>query len=176
MLDITLTNLQPTSNLQLLTILQLITVKWRILAGPPPGMLWWTNLALENPPFCSWFSKLVSYQKMVIFQLASQVRSPECNHSMPHSLHRGLLWLAECMAAAMGIPTRLPTLIREHRNGAYGVSWRRNAPGVMGYGWPSWWWVGVDQLQKWRLEVRSDTFSRKIRWLRIKKLRIQLRS
>eukprot|EP00438_Fugacium_kawagutii_P016468 Skav211461 [mRNA] locus=scaffold379:214811:230882:- [translate_table: standard] len=26
-----------------------------------------------------------------------------------------------CMAASMGIPTRLPTLIREHRNGAYGV-------------------------------------------------------
>lgn len=26
-----------------------------------------------------------------------------------------------CMSAAMGIPTRLPTLIREHRNGAYGV-------------------------------------------------------
>ena len=26
-----------------------------------------------------------------------------------------------CMAASMGIPTRLPTLIREHRNGAYSV-------------------------------------------------------
>jgi len=26
-----------------------------------------------------------------------------------------------CMSAAMGIPTRMPTLIREHRNGAYGV-------------------------------------------------------
>lgn len=44
-----------------------------------------------------------------------------------HSLSRSFwshttIRFTQCMSAAMGIPTRMPTLIREHRNGAYGVS------------------------------------------------------
>jgi len=60
----------------------------------------------------------ITINSMVIFH--GYVKKPE-GESSHFSAVRSEWPAAQCMSAAMGIPTRLPTLIREHRNGAYGV-------------------------------------------------------